>query len=228
VSLKDRARLEAARARYEVLGMDRRVEQLEDLLGGPDAGPSVAGNVFRFEGDVWRLVYAGQEVRLRDSKGLRDLGRLLSDPARPFPAVALAGDGHLPAAGTDDLGLHAQGDLGDLVDAKAREAYRRRLADLDTEIDDADRAADVERSARASAEKDALVAHLAAAYGLGGRPRRAGDPAERARQTVTARIREALARIDAAHPDLGRHLRRSVRTGRICVYEPDTPIDWIV
>jgi len=70
------------------------------------------------------------------------------------------------------------------------------------------------------------VAQLAAAYGLGGRPRRAGDPAERARQTVAARIKEALARIDAVHPDLGRHLRRSVRTGRVCVYEPDSPIEW--
>jgi tetratricopeptide (TPR) repeat protein len=228
VALRDRNRLEEARRRYEALGADRRVAEVDRLLGGGPEPPTEGGNVFRLEGEVWRLVHAGREVRLRDSKGLRDLARLLAQPARPFPAVELAG---AVGSARDDVGaegLHAQGDLGELVDAKAREAYRRRLADLDDEIDDADRAVDVERSARAAAEKDALVAHLAAAYGLGGRPRRTGDPAERARQTVTARIREAMGRIDAAHPDLGRHLRRSVRTGRICVYEPDSPIEWMV
>ena len=113
-------------------------------------------------------------------------------------------------------------------DGTAAAAAARLVSFLEEEIDDADRAADVERSARAAAEKEALVEQLTAAYGLGGRARRAGDPGERARQTVTARIRDAMGRIEAAHPDLGRHLRRSVRTGRICVYEPDTPIDWSV
>jgi len=228
VSLGDRDRLAEARRRYQALGADRRVAEIDRLLGGDaeEAPPPVAGNVFRREGEVWRVVHAGREVRLRDSKGLRDLARMLGEPARPFPAVELAGAPAGPGGDAGAEGLHAQGDLGELVDAQAREAYRRRLADLDEEIDDADRAADVERSAKAAAEKEALVAHLAAAYGLGGRPRRTGDPAERARQTVTARIREAMTRIDSAHPDLGRHLRRSVRTGRICVYEPDSPIEW--
>jgi tetratricopeptide (TPR) repeat protein len=225
-------RLAEARRRYQALGADRRVAEIDRLLrgGGDEAPPPqpVAGNVFRLEGEVWRLVHAGREVRLRDSKGLRDLARMLAEPARPFPAVELAGAPGGVARGDEAgaEGLHAQGDLGELVDARAREAYRRRLADLDEEIDDADRAADVERSAKAAAEKEALVAHLAAAYGLGGRPRRTGDTAERARQTVTARIREAMTRIESVHPDLGRHLRRSVRTGRICVYEPDSPIEW--
>lgn len=234
-SLGDRSRLEEARRRYAALGMARRAAELDALLDAGGAPPGddgrpepLIGNVFRREGEVWRLVHAGHEVRLRDSKGLRDLARLLAEPARPFPAVELAGAVAAVRHGGAGNGLYEPGDLGELVDAQAREAYRRRLADLDEEIDDADRAADVARSARAAAEKDALVAQLAAAYGLGGRPRRTGDPAERARQTVTARIRDALDRIEASHPDLGRHLRRSVRTGRICVYEPDSPIHWSV
>jgi tetratricopeptide (TPR) repeat protein len=229
-SLGDRERLLDARGRYHALDMHRRAAEIDGLLAGEDDGvaQAVGGNVFRREGEVWRLVHAGREVRLRDSKGLRDIARLLAEPARPFPAVELASAlGSIRHQGNPE-GLHEAGDLGELVDAPAREAYRRRLADLEEEIDDADRAADIERSARAAAEKEALVAQLAAAYGLGGRPRRAGDPGERARQTVTARIRDALGRVEAAHPDLGLHLRRSVRTGRICVYEPDTPIDWSV
>ena len=217
VALGDRSRLDEARRRYAALGMDARVAEIDARRGDVEVLPEApTPNVFQREGEVWRVVYAGTEVRLRDAKGLRDLARLLADPARPVAAVDLAGAG---VAG-------AQGDLGEVVDARARAAYRRRLADLDEEIDDADQAADIERSARAAAEKDALVAQLAAAYGLGGRLRRTGDPGERARQTVTARIRDAIGRIESAHPDLGRHLRRSVRTGRVCVYEPERPTPW--
>ena len=61
------------------------------------------------------------------------------------------------------------------------------------------------------------MAELTGAYGLGGRPRRAGDPAEKARTTVTSRIRDAIGRVETVHPDLGRHLRASVRTGTFCV-----------
>ena len=242
VALDDPDRLRAARQRYAGLGADRRVAEIDARLlaagaGSRPARPAAprpaptgtgAGNRFARDGEVWHLAYAGREVTLRDSKGLRDLARLLEDPGRPVPAVALLAAGGRsagPAAATDD-GLHEPGDLGELVDEQARQAYRRRLAELDEEIDDADRAGDPERSAQATAEKDALVAQLAAAYGLGGRPRRTGDPAERARQTVTARIRDALSRIESAHPELGQHLRRSVRTGRICAYEPDTPVHW--
>jgi hypothetical protein len=64
--------------------------------------------------------------------------------------------------------------------------------------------------------------------GLGGRARRLGDPAERARKTVSWRLRSILDRIDQAHPDLGRHLRQSVRMGTWCSYEPDPPVRWDV
>ena len=58
----------------------------------------------------------------------------------------------------------------------------------------------------------------------------AGDAAslERARLAVTKAIKIALARLDAAHPGLGRHLRATVRRGYYCTYLPDprTPIAW--
>jgi hypothetical protein len=43
---------------------------------------------------------------------------------------------------------------------------------------------------------------------------------------VTARIKDAIRRIGAAHPQLGRHLTRSVRTGTFCSYEPEQPVRW--
>ncbi len=81
---------------------------------------------------------------------------------------------------------------------------------------------------RAGAERDFIAAELAAALGLDGRPRRAGDPAERARKAVTARIRLTIGRIEREHADLGRHLANSVRTGTTCSYRPETPMLWTV
>jgi hypothetical protein len=65
-----------------------------------------------------------------------------------------------------------------------------------------------------------LAAELARGVGLGGRDRRAGGAAERARVNVQRRLKDALDRISAADAELGRHVSRSVRTGTFCCYEP--------
>jgi hypothetical protein len=54
------------------------------------------------------------------------------------------------------------------------------------------------------------------------------DPhrAERAREAVTARVRDAIARVGRQHPALGRHLTDAVSTGTWCAYRPPTPVDW--
>jgi len=187
-----------------------------------------ADHAFRRDGEVWTLAYRGREIRLRDSKGLRDLHALLARPGTAVAALDLAAapGGHPAGAAAGPDVLHPPSDTGEVIDAQARAAYRQRLRELDEAAAESDAAADVERSARIAAERDALVAALTEAYGLGGRVRRSGSAAERARTAVTARIRDAIRRISDAHPDLGRHLARSVRTGTFCVYEPDQPVRW--
>jgi hypothetical protein len=169
-------------------------------------------------------------VRLRDSKGLHDIARLLAMPGREMTAVDLAGDEHRPTAGrvatVSELGLAVEGDAGEALDSKARAEYRARLADLEEEIADAMTANDPVRASRARQETDFLLRELGAAVGLGRHPRRARDPAERRRKAVTWRIREAINRIEAVHPRLGQHLRRSLRTGRFCVYKPPEATNW--
>src|SRR5207248_3252927 len=90
--------------------------------------------------------------------------------------------------------------------ARRRPSASERLGELEGEAAQADAAGDAERSARIAVERDALVEQLSAAYGLGGRVRRAGSPAERARTAVTARIKASVDRIARGHPELGRHL----------------------
>lgn len=223
LALDDPEHLAEAAALYEALGVTARVAEMprRPLPASPD-------NVFAPDGDVWLLRYAGQEARLRDAKGLRDLAVLLASPGREHAAVDLAAaraaDPYRHGPGTDDL--HEAGDLGEVIDAAARTAYRNRLIELDEDAAEADAFGDLGRSEAIARERDALVAQLSAAYGLGGRVRRAGSPAERARTTVTARIRYALRRIEDVHPRLAAHLGRSVRTGTFCVYQPEQPVAW--
>jgi hypothetical protein len=185
------------------------------------AGAGRATGVFRREGALWTLAYGGVTVRMRDAKGLADLAALLSVPGREIPAVDLvaAGSGRL---GRADLRLGAD----EVLDETARRQIRRRLADLDEEIAEADAWADPERASRARAERDALVSEVTAATGLAGRARRLGDQDERARKAVTARIRDVIGRMERVHPPLAAHLRTSVTTGTRCCYSPPAPASW--
>jgi predicted ATPase len=192
----------------------------------PAAAPPVAG-VLRRTGDLWTVIFHGTSAPVRRSKGLEDIAVLLARPGQDVPALDLASGGGVAASASMGEDLHEPGDLGEVVDATARAAYSARIKELQSALDDADAAGDAERGARLQAELDELTRHLAAAYGLHG-PRRAGDPAERARAAVTARIRAAIAKVGEAHPPLGRHLSHSIRTGRFCSYRPDEPVAWTI
>jgi hypothetical protein len=175
--------------------------------------------VFRRAGDIWTLAYGGVTVQVKDAKGLRDLAALISRPGEMLHVRELLGaaDGRptVAAPGADAV-----------LDRRAVAEYRRRLRELEEEVEEADSHHDVERSARAGAERDTIVSELEAALGLGGRRRRLDDQTERARKAVRARIRLTLDRLDREHPPLGRHLRAAVRTGTFCSYEPERLPDW--
>ena len=100
------------------------------------------------------------------------------------------------------------------------------MEELRADIEDARRANDPVREERARDELGTIADALEAAYGLGGRARRTGDPAERARTAVAWRVRSALRKLEAEHAVLARHLRNSVRMGTWCAYEPEAPVRW--
>jgi tetratricopeptide (TPR) repeat protein len=191
------------------------------------SGPGLPA-IFRREGEYWTIGLAGSSVRLRDARGLQYLAQLLAEPGRELAAMALAGGSAAAVEELAEPGLGAEGDLGPLLDAQARAELRQRLSRLQREIEEA--GPDDPRVARARREAEAIEAELRAAVGLGGRERRIGDPADRARQSVTKAIKAAIARIGDEHEELGRHLRAQVHTGFFCGYEVDRqrPFDWRV
>lgn len=223
-SIESRARLaeallargdDAAAALIEEVARD--AAEIDMLVRLPPRG----GNVFRLDGAVWTLSFAGRTVHLPDSKGLGDLRVLLDRPSRDVSAVELLN----PSGGRMVVAAKSMG--GDAVlDEEAKRRYRRRLESLDDEIDSAAVRGDGRRAAELNAERQALLAELRAAAGLGGRTRTLGDEAERARKAVTNRIRNTLRLLDERHPELAGHLRASVSTGSTCRYQPATEIAW--
>jgi len=184
------------------------------------ASTATETNVFRREGDYWSVVFDGRTVRVRDLKGIRYLAQLLANPGREVHVLDLV-------AGETGRAM-ALGDAGVMLDERAKTAYRRRLAEIEDDIEQARALDDDRREAQADAERDFLVRELARAVGLGGRDRRATSASERARSGVTRAIRQGIARIGEHHPELGEHLDRAVRTGTYCAYVPDpgAPTAW--
>src|SRR5215218_9818794 len=141
-----------------------------------DEQPGASFNVFRREGDYWSVIFEGQTVRVRDLKGMRYLARLLADPGREYHVLDLVaaetGSG-AQVASSQAAGLprSAFGDAGEGLDAQAKDAYRRRLAEIEDDIEQARAIGDADRAAQADAERDFLVRELARAFGLGGRDR---------------------------------------------------------
>ena len=177
--------------------------------------PTPTGPDFRREGEFWTIGFGGSSLRLRDAKGLRYLAQLLAQAGRELPAVQLvAWDGWAQTPRRAAI-------WGRCWTARRGPRIQRRLEELESELVEAEGWHDRERVARAQRERAALARELAAAVGLGGRDRRMGDPAERARQSVTKAIKSAIRRIGREDRELGRHLDATVHTGLMCRYEPD-------
>jgi hypothetical protein len=84
----------------------------------------------------------------------------------------------------------------------------------------------VNRQQGLRAEIEAIATELRAAVDRRGIDRRAVSHLERARSSVSKRIRFALKQIQQADAAAGSHLSESIRTGHSCVYLPKQKVDW--
>lgn len=180
-------------------------------------------NTFRREGDYWTIASSGRHFRLKDSKGLRYLARLLAEPHREFHVMDLARGG-ASAGGTP----HEAKASYPLLDSDARRSYEARLTALRAEIEEAESWGDQERASRARDEMQFIADELQRSTGMAGRDRSFATDSERARVSVTRVIKAALTRIADESPELKHHFASTVRTGTYCSYNPDPrlPAQW--
>jgi pimeloyl-ACP methyl ester carboxylesterase len=207
----------------------------------PSAPETIQG-IFRREGEFWTIACSGEVFRLRDVRGLAYIAYLLGHPGEEFHVLSLAsqtggkqGDAHeLAEAATEeqatqsDLTVGRMGDAGEMLDAQAKAAYKRRTAELREQLEEARELNQLELVDRLEDEIETLGRELSRAVGLGGRDRRAASASERARINVTRAIKVALERIAEHDPALATLLTNSIRTGTFCSYTPDSrlPASW--
>ncbi|MCO5316893.1 MAG: hypothetical protein M9942_00490 [Microthrixaceae bacterium] len=254
-----RSEREAALAGFESYGAQGWADSLRaelgvahhgDLGGGGQDGaeahePGPSGGAgegcFRLEGGSRTVSFAGRSCVLRDLKGYRYLARMLTEPGREFHVLDLVAveQGTLPTGSSEFVGPVEPGIAEGLrpgapglevIDDRARKAYRNRLREVEQELADALECNDPARAELAERDRDYLVAELARAVGLGGRKRSLGSDAERARSAVTRTLRYAVSQLGRSNPDLASHLDNALRTGTYCSYRPDrtSAVSWSV
>jgi hypothetical protein len=203
----------AALAQHHKLGAAGWARISEQALAALSVDEQPRHEFRRGDDGGWLLTFDDLTTTLPDAKGLHDLRAIIAAGGREVHVLDLAGGDR--RFGADEV-----------LDDQARAAYRARIAVLDEHIEDAEARGDADRSDDLRAERTAIIRELAAATGLSGRSRRLGDSAERARKTVSARVRDVLTKIDQVHPALATHLRTSLRMGTTCTYHPTHPVSW--
>jgi hypothetical protein len=211
--------LDQASDTYRRLGAAGWLAELRHDLAMIRSAPTPAGGrgSMQRQGPIWHIAFNNRSGTVPHSKGLADIARLLASPGVEVHALDLIDGADRSRA------------PGPVADRQALHAYRRRLATIDREAAEAADHHDAERVARLTAERHALLDELRHVTTVHGRPRKfANHPAERARKAVTARVRDAIRKIQPILPELAAHLERNVITGTYCRYRADPGTTWDV
>jgi hypothetical protein len=220
--------LDAAVATCQRLGATlflARAGQSRDALlaqPSPTPAPLIRRARLRHTRGEWDCGYEGATFHLPPMVGLRYLAQLVAADGSEVHVLQLAAPAADRPPGTRTRHV--------LLDAKAKAAYRERIADLREDLQESEEKNDFERSDRVRTELDLVVDELRRAVGLGGRSRTETDDAQRARVAVRKAITTALDRLAEHDTAFAQHLRIHLRTGIYCRYEADplNPIEWNV
>lgn len=218
-----RALAEEALQHLEPLPMAYLKRLVQTFLGDPQL--SNDGSItFQRDGDVWTVGGKGRQVRVKQLRGFEYLARLVAAPGVEISALELLGGG--TSAWGDartEPNLEAQGSTSvPVLDERAKNAYRKRIQDLQDDLAEAESNHDTERAALLREELQLLVDELKRAAGLAGRTRAFSEPTEKARLSVTKAIKRAIGAIRMHDRDLADDLERRVGTGTFCVYHPES------
>jgi hypothetical protein len=221
-----RALLAAGGAPFDASSASENVVRADGVRVEPPrkTPEAVASSRLCRDGGHWTISHEGVIFRLKDSKGLRTISHLLSHPGLEFHVmdlVAVAEEANGSHAANDTVAAAARGlrvgglgDAGELLDPRAKAAYRTRLEDLRAELEEG--AVERRRSRRKDERGDRLLDRGALEGGGPRRPRPQGRRSDRAR-TVQRDPRDprcprqdCRAEPRAPRPPFGHHPHRDV------------------
>ncbi len=178
-------------------------------------------NVFRKEGDLWRIVFDGKEVLLKDSRGLLYISELIrvSKSGKQISAWEL----HC----LQKPQLERTPESEDVaIDQEAREKLRERIQSLRDDIQEAKDLGNYRKQEELQREFEQIGDQVTKDEGWRGKQRELNSKLEKARSPITKAIKNALQKIKLQNQKLWTHLYSSVQTGNHCWYAPDSKIEW--
>ncbi len=145
------------------LGESIHLESTHGPRKSPDK-PAVA-NVLTRQGEAWLVRFGAQSVFARDSLGFGYLVQLLQRPWQPLHALELFASVHRRTTHTqagvpDDKGGRRKALVDSILEQGAVSEFRKRLVDLENEIEAAERNHDLARLEAATREREWLLQEI--------------------------------------------------------------------
>lgn len=195
------------------------LRKITSIVGEHGRGAiSVVQPLFRKDGGMWTLSFAGKEVHIQDALGLGHIAELLRKPRVAIEAAQLAG------TSVESTKLAALPGIP-MADEKTIEAVGAELAERKTALA-ALHKTDWARKSELQETISKLEKYLGEVATQRRQARKVKGTAQRSRTSVTNAIRRAIVNISALHTDLGLHLKESIKTGTTPIYAPVELPDW--
>ncbi len=194
------------------------LERITSIVAEHDRKMPSTEDVFRQVGDVWLLSFDAKVVHVADTLGMGYLAELLRKPRVAIEAAQLAG------VSVETTQLAAIPGIP-LADDKAIKAVREDLIEKKIQQLNLEKS-DWVRKGELQDQIAQLEKYLGEVQTNEGKPRITAGTAQRSRTSVTNAINRAIDNISKHHPDLGCHLKKSIRKGIELSYEPVQLSDW--
>ncbi|MFO7761687.1 MAG: hypothetical protein R6V20_08770 [Desulfobia sp.] len=210
---------------------DLRTEKIYQNGKDPvSSGDISEENIFRKEGQVWKIKYNGLTKLLTHSKGLFYISYLLGSPFQHFHVTELV----KAAEGSDREILSTSS--GEISDKETIQNYRYRLSEIQSELAEIEREEEegntisIEDQLRRNElleEKSALRKQLKEAVGFGYQLKKNPNEISKQANAVSMAIGRSLNVIKDEHPTLWQHLYNIIDRGEYLSYTPETNTSWI-
>ena len=189
---------------------------------GSDSEGADEPNRIWCENRKWTVVFEGERASVEEKKRMwiKALAVLLLNPGEPQHANDLAklvGSPHKE---------HSRDSNDTSADQQAIDEYKKGLADLNQQIEEAAGRHDACSQARLEEKKSRLVQELSRNQSNRGRPRSEADPYSRQRLNARSGLEDCREYFRDDPPGLFAHLEESLKYGTRITYDPDLPVRW--
>ncbi len=190
----------------------------------PQSPASPPPFLFRRAGEFWDLGFqSGGIFHLKDRRGLSDIARR---EISAWELCSAAGEGSMRSATHDDDLRIDDGRGVPVADEKTIRAVRNVLKEMPEKIAAAREEGALDKLEKLQEEIDEYESYVRSNTDKFGRPRLTSGAAGKARVAVKNRIMRAIEAIEKNSPAMAHHLDRSIRTGTMVVYQPETQVPW--